>query len=173
MHHQKLINPYFLQLKFKSDTSCWLTELNVKCQMSKITSMGLKFQLNPKLRSYWKIVRCRSSLFINLTFSRSASSLSWWWWIHTKKWIFSIQIIISQLTNKKITYIHWTQKIIWKFLRNLAQIPIKLSCPDLKRSTHGNRRVPLSGSQFPRLHLRTRKAYDILVRLENSSLPIL
>ena len=31
---------------------------------------------------------------------------------------------------------------------NLALIPIKLSRPDPERSTRGNRRMPLSGSQF-------------------------
>ena len=36
-----------------------------------------------------------------------------------------------------------------------------LSRLDPERSTRGNRRVPLSGTQFPRLHPRTRKAYDI------------
>ena len=48
----------------------------------------------------------------------------------------------------------------------------QLSCLDPEKSTRGNRRVPLSRYQFSRLHLRTRKTYDILVRLENNSLPI-
>ena len=34
--------------------------------------------------------------------------------------------------------------------------------PDPKRSTRGNRCVPLCGTQFPKLHSRTHKAYDIL-----------
>ena len=34
-----------------------------------------------------------------------------------------------------------------------------VSRPDPGRSTRGNRRVPWNGSQFPRLHSRTRKAY--------------
>ena len=46
-----------------------------------------------------------------------------------------------------------------------------VSCPDPERSTRGNRRVLLSGSQFLRLHPRTRKAYDILTRLKDNSLP--
>ena len=36
-----------------------------------------------------------------------------------------------------------------------------MSHPDPKRSTRGNRRVPLSGTQFPELHSRARKANDI------------
>ena len=35
-----------------------------------------------------------------------------------------------------------------------------------KKSTHDNRHVPLSGSQFFRLQPRTRKAYDISTRLK-------
>ena len=42
---------------------------------------------------------------------------------------------------------------------------------DPERSTRGNCRVFLSGSRFSRLHPRTRKAYDILTRLEDNSLP--
>ena len=45
-----------------------------------------------------------------------------------------------------------------------------MSRPDPKRSTRGNCRVFLSGSRFPKLHPRTRKAYDILTRLEDNSL---
>ena len=54
-----------------------------------------------------------------------------------------------------------------------ALIPIKLSRPNPERSICGNRLVPLNGSQFSKLHPRTRKTYDILVYLENNSLPIL
>ena len=45
-----------------------------------------------------------------------------------------------------------------------------MSRPDPGRSTRGNRRVPLNGSQFPGFYPRTRKAYDILVRFENNYL---
>ena len=54
-----------------------------------------------------------------------------------------------------------------------ALIPIKLSRPDPERSTRGNRRVPLNGSQFPETHPRTRKAPGILAHLNNGNLPFL
>ena len=37
---------------------------------------------------------------------------------------------------------------------------------DREGSTRDNRRVPLSGSQFSKTYLRTRKAHDILARLK-------
>ena len=43
--------------------------------------------------------------------------------------------------------------------------------PTRKGSIRGNRRVPLNGSQFPETHSRTRKAQDILARLNNDKLP--
>ena len=46
-----------------------------------------------------------------------------------------------------------------------------MSRPDPERSTCGNRRVPLSGSHYPRLPSRTRKAYDISTQQQNSLLP--
>ena len=48
-----------------------------------------------------------------------------------------------------------------------------MSRPDPERSTRGNRRVPLSGSQFLETHSKTRKAQDILTRLNNDKLPFL
>ena len=37
-----------------------------------------------------------------------------------------------------------------------------MSRPDPERSTRGNRRVPLNGSQFPETQTKARKAFDIL-----------
>ena len=37
-------------------------------------------------------------------------------------------------------------------------------------SRRGNRRMPLSEFQFPEIHLRTRKVYDILARLKTGLL---
>ena len=45
-----------------------------------------------------------------------------------------------------------------------------MSRPDSEKSTRGNRRIPLSEFQFLRFHLRTRKTYDIIIRLEDNSL---
>ena len=53
----------------------------------------------------------------------------------------------------------------------LIQLKHYLSRPDPERLKRGNRIVPLSGSRFSKLHLRTRKTYDILTRLEDNSLP--
>ena len=41
-----------------------------------------------------------------------------------------------------------------------------VSRPDPKRSTRGNRRVPLSGSQFPGIQPKAGKASDILACLK-------
>ena len=46
---------------------------------------------------------------------------------------------------------------------------LNVSCPDPERSTRGNRRVPLSGSQFPGTHSNARKASGILTRLKNGN----
>ena len=46
-----------------------------------------------------------------------------------------------------------------------------MSCPDPKRSILGNRHALFSGSQFPKTHPRTRKAYDILIHLKNGTNP--
>ena len=53
--------------------------------------------------------------------------------------------------------------------------PLKgtLSRHNSERSTHSNHRTPLSGSQFPKIHPMTRKAYDILAYQKNGTLPIL
>ena len=52
--------------------------------------------------------------------------------------------------------------------------PLKgtLSRHNSERSTHSNHRTPLSGSQFPKIHPRTRKAYDILACLKDDTLPL-
>ena len=39
--------------------------------------------------------------------------------------------------------------------------------PRFGRSTRGNRRVPLNGSQFPEIQPKARKTSDILTRLKN------
>ena len=46
-----------------------------------------------------------------------------------------------------------------------------MSRPDPKRSTRGNRGVPLSGFQFFETQSKARKAFDILARLKNGTLP--
>ena len=54
-------------------------------------------------------------------------------------------------------------------------LPPEMSRPDPERSTRGNRRVPLNGSQFPETQTKARKAFDILalfkslLDLENNS----
>ena len=65
---------------------------------------------------------------------------------------------------KHIKEIYFYRGIIYVHLQRY------LSRPDPERSTRDNRRVPLSGSRFPRLHPRTCNAYDILTRLEDNSL---
>ena len=44
--------------------------------------------------------------------------------------------------------------------------------PRPKRSTRGNRRVPLNGSQFFETQTKARKAFDILAHLKYDKLPI-
>ena len=44
-----------------------------------------------------------------------------------------------------------------------------LSRPDPERSTRGNRRVPLNGSQFPETQTKARKAFDILALFKNTT----
>ena len=40
-----------------------------------------------------------------------------------------------------------------------------------RKGRHSNHHAPLSGSQFPKTHPKTRKAYGILARLKNGTLP--
>ena len=94
-------------------------------------------------------------------------------------------IAIWSLNFAKITF--WTMQFLEHFnlvigVRNrlefhqfIAAGSLFLSRPDPERSTHGNRRVPLNGSQFPETQTKARKAFDILalfkslLGLENNS----
>ena len=50
---------------------------------------------------------------------------------------------------------------------------LKLSRPGSKRSIRGNRCMSLSRFRFSKTHQRIRKAYGILTRLKNGTLPLL
>ena len=51
-------------------------------------------------------------------------------------------------------------------------LALRVSRPDPERSTRGNRRVPLNGSQFPETQIKARKAFDILALFKNNILPL-
>ena len=62
-------------------------------------------------------------------------------------------------------------KVDFNSVNKLNKVVDTLSRLDPKRSTHGNRRVSLSESQFLETHSKASKASGILARLKNGNPP--
>ena len=49
-HHSLVQSSYFLQIRFKSNTSCQIAKPKVECHMLKVTLMGLYIWIEPEIQ---------------------------------------------------------------------------------------------------------------------------
>ena len=119
-------------------------------------------EVNPGLFLWCRSMLCLGDLLLLHMRPKKLVVSSSWWNAHFK---------MNKTKTKRQPISTGLRKMTHKFWKSTTLIPIILSRPDPKRQTSGNRRVPLSGFQFPETQSKARKAYDILTRLKNDTLP--